>query len=290
MDVNGSDTWWRDVGGGLQLLSGQVLGVAGLILVVTILITALLGDFLAPQNPLELSIRDKFLSPSFGHPFGTDFLGRDVFSRVISGSRIAMTAAVVAVSLSAGIGLVLGMLAGMGPRWLDYSLLLLFDTLRSFPVVMFALAVVTLVGPSLETIIFVVVVISIPLFGRAVRTQTLALKSSEFIHAEIAMGASLGRLMAVHLLPNVLGPIMILAAMEVPVVITVEAGLSFLGFGVRPPAPSWGNILNDGFIYVRNSPWPLLFGGLPIILTTLGFTFLGEALRDILDPRLRKEE
>ena len=288
--MNGSDTVWRDVGGGLQLLSRQVLGIAGLILVVTILVTALLGNFLAPADPLELSIRDKFLPPSFAHPFGTDFLGRDVFSRVISGSRIAMTAAVVAVSLSAGIGLVLGMLAGMGPRWLDYSLLLLFDTLRSFPVVMFALAVVTLVGPSLETIIFVVVVISIPLFGRAVRTQTLALKGSEFIHAEIAMGASLGRLMAVHLLPNVLGPIMILAAMEVPVVITVEAGLSFLGFGVRPPAPSWGNILNDGFIYVRNSPWPLLFGGLPIILTTLGFTFLGEALRDILDPRLRKEE
>ena len=288
--MNASDTWWRDVGGGLQLLSRQVLGIAGLIIVVTILMTALLGDFLAPADPLALSIRDKFLAPSFAHPFGTDFLGRDVFSRVISGSRIAMTAAVVAVSLSAGIGLVLGMLAGMGPRWLDYSLLLLFDTLRSFPVVMFALAVVTLVGPSLETIIFVVVVISIPLFGRAVRTQTLALKSSEFIHAEIAMGASLGRLMAVHLLPNVLGPIMILAAMEVPVVITVEAGLSFLGFGVRPPAPSWGNILNDGFIYVRNSPWPLLFGGLPIILTTLGFTFLGEALRDILDPRLRKEE
>ena len=288
--MNASVTWWQGVGGGLQLLSRQVLGISGLIIVVTILFAALFGDFLALEDPLALSIRDKFLPPSFAHPFGTDFLGRDVFSRVISGSRIAMTAAVVAVSLSAGIGLVLGMLAGMGPRWLDYSLLLLFDTLRSFPVVMFALAVVTLVGPSLETIIFVVVVISIPLFGRAVRTQTLALKSSEFIHAEIAMGASLGRLMAVHLLPNVLGPIMILAAMEVPVVITTEAGLSFLGFGVRPPAPSWGNILNDGFIYVRNSPWPLLFGGLPIILTTLGFTFLGEALRDILDPRLRKEE
>lgn len=288
--MNGLDKWLRGVGGGLQLLSRRSLGIAGLIIVVTILLAAVFGDFLAPADPLKLSIRDKFLPPSFAHPFGTDFLGRDVFSRVISGSRIAMTAALVAVSLSAGIGLVLGMLAGMGPRWLDYALLLLFDTLRSFPVVMFALAVVTLAGPSLETIIFVVVVISIPLFGRAVRTQTLALKSSEFIHAEIAMGASLGRLMAVHLLPNVLGPIMILAAMEVPVVITTEAGLSFLGFGVRPPAPSWGNILNDGFIYVRNSPWPLLFGGLPIILATLGFTFLGESLRDILDPRLRREE
>jgi peptide/nickel transport system permease protein len=141
----------------------------------------------------------------------------------------------------------------------------------------------------LSTIIFIVIVISIPLFGRAVRTQTLTLKSSEFIQAEIAMGASFPRLMGIHILPNVLGPVMILAAMEIPVVISMEAGLSFLGFGVRPPTPSWGNILNDGFKYIRNSPWPLLFGGLPIIFTTLGFTFLGESLRNILDPRLRKE-
>ena len=154
---------------------------------------------------------------------------------------------------------------------------------------MFALAVVTLIGPSLSTIIVIVIVISIPLFGRAVRTQTLTLKNSEFIQAEISMGASLPRSMGIHILPNVLGPIMILAAMEIPVVISMEAGLSFLGFGVRPPTPSWGNILNDGFKYIRNSPWPLIFGGLPIVFATLGFTFLGESLRDILDPRLRKE-
>ena len=270
-------------------LSREPLGVVGLVIVVLVAGSALLADALILVDPVKLSIRDKFMSPSLAYPLGTDYLGRDVYSRVIAGSRIAMTAALVAVSVSAGIGLVLGSMSGMGPRWLDYSMRLLFDTLRSFPVVMFALAVVTLIGPSLTTIILIIIVISIPLFGRAVRTQTLILKNSEFIQSEIAMGASMPRLMGVHILPNVLGPIMILAAMEVPVVIAMEAGLSFLGFGVRPPTPSWGNILNDGFKYIRNSPWPLIFGGAPIILTTLGFTFLGEALRDVLDPRLRKE-
>lgn len=274
---------------GLGYLSRQPLGVLGLVIVVMILGGALLAEYLVLADPIKLSIRDKFLAPSFAHPFGTDYLGRDVYSRVVAGSRIAMTAALIAISVSAGIGLVLGIISGMGPRWLDYGMLLLFDTLRSFPVVMFALALVTLIGPSLSTIIIIVIVISIPLFGRAVRTQTLTLKNSEFIQAEISMGASLPRLMGVHILPNVLGPIMILAAMEIPVVISMEAGLSFLGFGVRPPAPSWGNILNDGFKYIRNSPWPLIFGGLPIIFATLGFTFLGESLRNILDPRLRKE-
>jgi peptide/nickel transport system permease protein len=274
---------------GFVRLCREPLGLLGLIIVLLVFGFALLADSLVLADPIKLSIRDKFLTPSLSHPFGTDFLGRDVYSRVVAGSRIAMTAATIAVSVSAGIGLFLGILSGMGPRWLDYGMLLLFDTLRSFPVVMFALAVVTLIGPSLSTIIFIVIVISIPLFGRAVRTQTLTLKSSEFIQAEIAMGASFPRLMGIHILPNVLGPVMILAAMEIPVVISMEAGLSFLGFGVRPPTPSWGNILNDGFKYIRNSPWPLLFGGLPIIFTTLGFTFLGESLRNILDPRLRKE-
>ena len=274
---------------GLGHLIRQPLGVLGLLIVVTIVGGALLADYLVLADPIKLSIRDKFLAPSFAHPFGTDFLGRDVYSRVVAGSRIAMTAALIAISVSASIGLVLGICSGMGPRWLDYVMLLLFDTLRSFPVVMFALAVVTLIGPSLSTIIIIVIVISIPLFGRAVRTQTLTLRNSEFIQAEISMGASLPRLMGVHILPNVLGPIMILAAMEIPVVISMEAGLSFLGFGVRPPTPSWGNILNDGFKYIRNSPWPLIFGGVPIVFATLGFTFLGESLRDILDPRLRKE-
>ena len=188
-----------------------------------------------------------------------------------------------------GVGLVLGLTAGFGPQWLDNGFLLLFDGVRAFPVIIFGLATVTLLGPSLWTVIFVVAVTSIPIYARIVRTQTQAMKNNEFIVAERAMGAGTPRILGVHVLPNVIGPLLILASMDVPLVITTEAGLSFLGMGVRPPTPSWGTILNDGYNYIRNSPWPVIAGGIPIVITTLGFTFLGEALRDIFDPKLRKD-
>ncbi len=154
---------------------------------------------------------------------------------------------------------------------------------------MLALAMVVLLGPSLETVIVIVVLTSIPVYGRVVRTQTMSLKTSEFVLAERSLGAGPLRILAHHILPNVIGPVLILGCMEVPVVITIEAGLSFLGLGVRPPTPSWGSILNDGYSFIRDTPWPIVAGGVPIILITLGFTFLGEALRDIFDPRLQRE-
>lgn len=220
---------------------------------------------------------------------GTDQLGRDVLSRVIMGGRVAMVVAVAALGAALSLGLVLGLIAGFGPQWLDNGMLLVFDSVRAFPVIIFALAVVTLLGPSLYTVVLVVAITSIPIYARVVRTQTQSLKNNEFILAERAMGARTGRILGVHILPNVIGPLLILASMDVPLVITLEAGLSFLGMGVRPPTPSWGTILNDGFNYIGNSPWPVIAGGIPIILTTLGFTFLGEALRDIFDPKLRKD-
>jgi peptide/nickel transport system permease protein len=204
------------------------------------------------------------------------------------GSRIALKVALISISIAASCGLLLGMLAGYGPKWLDSLLIVGFDTMRSFPTVMFALAVVTLLGPSLETIILIVIVTSIPVYARMVRTQTLAMKNNEFILAERSMGAGTVRIMGLHILPNVVGPMLIIASMDIPVVVTIEAGLSFLGMGVRPPTPSWGTILNDGYSFIRNTPWMVIAGGAPLILTTLGFTFLGEALRDIFDPKLRK--
>jgi len=204
------------------------------------------------------------------------------------GSRVALQVAVAALAAALSVGLALGLIAGFGPRWLDNGMLLVFDAVRSFPVIIFALAVVTLLGPSLLTIVFVVAITSIPIYGRVVRTQTQSLKNTEFILAERAMGAGMGRILVVHLLPNVIGPLLILASMDIPLVITLEAGLSFLGLGVEPPTPSWGSILNDGYSNIRVSPWPVIAGGIPLILTTLGFTFLGEALRDVFDPRLRR--
>ena len=187
------------------------------------------------------------------------------------------------------IGLALGMVAGYGPRWLDRVLVVVFDTIRSFPTIMFALAVMALAGSSLNTVIGVIVIASVPVYARVVRTQTLAIKERDFLQAERAMGASPVRILWHHVLPNVIAPLFILASMDVPVVVGIEAGLSFLGLGVTPPTPSWGSILNDGYSYIRNSPWPIFAGGLPLILVTLGFTFLGESLRDLFDPKLRSK-
>ena len=268
-------------------LLADPLGAFGLVLVVLLVVAALGADVLSGYSPTALSIRNRLLPPDWAHPLGTDHLGRDILARVLHGGRIALAVSLSAVGGALLCGAGLGMAAGYGPRWLDNVLILLFDAVRSFPTILFALAVVTLTGPSLSTIVLVVVVTTTPVYGRIVRTQTLALKGQEFILAERAMGAGPIRVLAVHVLPNLIGPLLILASMEIPVVITIESGLSFLGLGVRPPTPSWGSILNDGYSFIRDTPWPVIAAGAPIVLTTLGFTFLGEALRDILDPKLQ---
>jgi len=263
-------------------------GMFGLILVLLFFASAIFAPWIAPYDPNKLDIPARMSGPTLEHIAGTDKLGRDTFSRVLYGGRVALKIAAVGVSLALVIGLALGMIAGYGPRWLDNLLLLVFDTIRSFPTIIMALAVVTLTGPSLNMVMAIVVIISIPGFARLARTSTLAMKNSEFIIAERSLGASPIRILWHHILPNVIGPLLILAAMDVPVVVTIEAGLSFLGLGVLPPTASWGSILNDGYAMIRDTPWPVIAGGLPLVLTTLGFTFLGEALRDVFDPRLQK--
>ena len=265
------------------------LGLLGLVLVVIVVLSAIFAGQIVPYNPNALNIKARLVSPSADHLLGTDQLGRDVFSRVVMGGRIALWVALVSTAVSLLLGMMLGLVAGYGPRWLDNLLILIFDAVRSFPTIMFALAMVTLMGPSLETVIVVVIVTSIPAYGRVVRTQTQALKHNEFILSERSQGAGMARVLMVHMLPNVIGPLLIIASMDIPVVVTIEAGLSFLGLGVKPPTPSWGSILNDGYSFIRNTPWLVIAGGLPLILTTLGFTFLGESLRDIFDPKLNKD-
>jgi peptide/nickel transport system permease protein len=266
------------------------LGMTGLVIVVVILLASIFASVLAPHDPLEVDVFNRLVSPSWQHWLGTDQLGRDILSRVLFGGRIALKVAMVAISVSMAAGLLLGMMAGFGPKWLDRLLVICFDTLRSFPTIMFALAIVALTGPSLNTVIGVIIITSIPVYGRIVRTQTQALRENDFILAERAMGASTARILRDHILPNIAAPLLILASMDVPAVVGMEAGLSFLGLGVSPPTPSWGNILSDGYSYLRNSPWPIIAGGIPLILVTLGFTFFGESLRDILDPKLRGKD
>ena len=272
-----------------RLLRRDQLGMFGLVLVVLMVGSAIFADLIVPYEPSQILVGPRMGPPSWEHWLGTDHLGRDLLSRVVKGGQVAFMVALASLGAALTFGILLGLLAGFGPQWLDNVFLLLFDGVRAFPVIIFGLATVTLMGPSLWTVVFVVAVTSIPIYARIVRTQTQALKNNEFIVAERAMGAGTGRILGVHVLPNVVGPLLILASMDVPLVITTEAGLSFLGMGVRPPTPSWGTLLNDGYNYIRNSPWPVIAGGIPIVITTLGFTFLGEALRDIFDPKLRKD-
>jgi len=268
------------------LLSDPITAIA-LFLVVSFLLTAALAPWLAPYPPTKIDVLHKLQPPSAAHWFGTDHLGRDMLSRVIFGARTALMIAIVSVALAGTIGLLLGLAAGYGPRWLDAILVLTFDSLNSLPMIMFALAIITVLGAGTGTLILVIAATSFPSYARLIRAQTLAIKNSDYILAERLLDAGPARIVFIHLLPNVVGPLIILLSMDIPVVIMVEAGLSFLGLGVRPPTPSWGSILYDGYTSIRSAPYMVIFGGLPLVLATLGFTFLGEGLRDYLDPRAR---
>ena len=272
----------------IKRISSDPLGLLGLCLVTLIVVSALGASIFAPYDPIQLNIMERLQGPSANHLLGTDQLGRDLFSRVLFGGQVALKVAFLSIGSALIVGILLGLVAGYGPTWLDNSIMLLFDTIRSVPTIMLALVAVAFVGPSITTVIFVIAASSIPSYGRIVRTQTLTIKSKDFVKAEMVMGASLLRILSIHLLPNILGPLLILASMDIPSIIALEAGLSFLGMGVKPPTPSWGSILNDGFNLIRNTPWPIIAGSIPLVIATLGFTFLGESLRDLLDPKLRK--
>ena len=272
----------------IRKLCSTPLGLISVIVVTAFFVVGITADWIAPYDPIKLDIPAKLQGPTAAHWLGTDQVGRDVFSRLLVGTKIASYLAVTAVSIALTIGIFLGMIAAFTSRWVDWSMLLIFDTVRSFPIIMFALTVIALFGPSVNTIIGIVVISTFPSYARLVRTQVLSLRNAEYIEAQRAMGASLPRILMRHIFPNVIGPVMIVASMDIPLVIGVEAGLSFLGLGVRPPTPSWCTILNDGFSFIRNTPWIVVSAGLPLILTTVAFTTLGEKLRDILDPKLRR--
>lgn len=270
-----------------SLLSKDAFGLSGAILVLFFVIVALFAPILSPYDPVAIDVKNKFSGPSLLHWAGTDQLGRDTLSRLIWGTRTAYGISLTSVGLAGAIGLLLGLIAGYGPRWLDAILVLVFDALSTLPMVLFAMAVITILGPGTTTLIIVIILVSVPGYARLIRAQTLTLRAADFIQAERTMGASSARIVLRHLLPNVVGPLVIVLSMDVPVVIMLEAGLSYLNLGVKPPTPSWGNMLYDGYTAIRQTPVLVTAAGIPLILATLGFTFLGEGLRDVLDPRLR---
>src|SRR4030042_1428933 len=263
------------------------MAVGGLTLILIMFLIAGLAFFLAPYDPGKTEVSMKLKAPSFQHLLGTDQLGRDIFSRMLYGSRISLSVGFVAVAISIFIGVLVGALAGYYGRWIDSLLMRFVDTMLCFPSFFLILAVVALLGPSIFNIMVVIGVTSWMRTARFVRAEFLSLRDRDFTQAAMALGVRDSRIIFRHILPNALAPVFVTATLKVASAILIEAGLSFLGFGVQPPAPSWGNILTEGRTYIFDAWWLTVFPGLAILITVLTFNILGEGLRDALDPRLR---
>ena len=262
--------------------------MTGGLIVLVMLAVALLAPALAPHNPSAIDVTAVLLAPSFDHPLGTDALGRDVFSRILYGTRISLLVGFVAVGISILIGVAVGALAGYYPGWVDTLLMRLVDIMLSIPTFFLILAVVALVGPSLVNIMIVIGVTSWMGVARLVRGEFLALKESDYVVAAKALGVPARRIIFSHILPNAMAPVYVSTILGIAAAVLVESSLSFLGLGVQPPTPSWGNILTDGKANIEIAWWLSLFPGLAILVTVLGYNLLGEGLRDALDPRLKK--
>ena len=268
------------------------VGAAGVLLL--IVATAVFAPLIAPYDPLAVDIRHRLSPPAWmehgaaEHLLGTDQVGRDLLARMIYGGRVSLVVSVAAVVISATIGVLLGLGAGYFGGNTDWTIMTVINVMLTFPFVLLALAVIAVLGPSLLNMIIVLGVAGWPIYARVVRAETLALREREFVVAGRALGMSHLRLMFRQILPNLVSTIVVIATLQVAQVIILESFLSFLGLGVQPPTPAWGNMLGEGRLYMLNSWWIATFPGLAIFLTTLVINLMGNALRDWLDPHLKE--
>lgn len=261
--------------------------VVGALIVAGIIAAAVFAPVLAPYSPIDQSFRDQLLQPSRAHLFGTDEFGRDIFSRVVYGARIALIVGVIADGIAALLGIVLGVLSGYFGRRVDAVLMRTVDLLLAFPYLLLAMIVVTILGPSLINAMIAIGIVYTPQFARVVRGAVLQVKEEDFVEAARAVGAGPGRILRRHVLPNIVSPIIVMATLTVGFMIVETAGLSFLGLGASPPTPEWGSMLATGRSFMLTAPWIATFPGVAILVTVIGFNLIGDGLRDLLDPRLR---
>jgi len=262
-----------------------VLFGAGIIVLMVVL--AALAGVVAPYDPTEMKVMDALKGPSGGHLFGTDRFGRDVLSRTIHGTRIALGVALSSIGIAVLIGSALGLVGGFVGGWPDLIIGRIMDILFSFPTLVLAIAIAAMMGPGLNNAVLAIAVVYAPLFCRVARGPVIAERAKEHVSAAIALGAGSARIIFRHVLPNVLAPLIVQASVALAFAILIEASLSYVGLGTQPPEPSWGTMLNEGRTYLETAPWMSIFPGLAIMLAVLGFNLLGDGLRDVLDPQLR---
>ena len=277
----------------LRRLVRRRTALFGMLVVLAVMLAALVAPLVAPFDPLEQDIGQRLREPGWQdaqgrvHPLGTDHLGRDILSRIVFGSRIALVVGLAAVVISGVLGMVIGLVAGYFGGRMDDFLMRLADVQLAFPFILLAIAIIGVLGPSLQNIIIVIGVSSWVVYARVVRGEVLSIREREYVHAAVALGSRHWRVLVTHVLPNTFTPWLVVATLDMARVIVIESALSFLGLGVQPPTPTWGGMLADGRVYLSTAWWLATFPGLAILITVLGINLFGDGLRDTLDPRLK---
>lgn len=276
---------WRRA---LRRLWRSRLAMLGATIVLALVAVAIFAPWIAPYSPTRINLRERLQPPSGKHLFGTDDAGRDILSRVIYGSRVTLRICVLVVGLTLVIGTLLGLVSGFFGGWVDELVMRVSDVFLAFPALILAMAIAAALGPSLENAIVAMVAIWWPRYARVTRGQVLSIREIDFVAAARAAGASSSRIMLRHILPNCISPVVVQATLDLGEVVLTAATLSFIGFGAQPPTPEWGAMVSVGRNFLRDYWWYTTFPGLAILITVMGFNLLGDAVRDILDPRLRR--
>jgi peptide/nickel transport system permease protein len=271
----------------LRILVRNRVAMSGLAILVIMSLLAVLAPAIAPYDPDAVDILHQLEAPSQAHILGTDLYGRDIFSRILYGGRITLVVGLIAVGIAASIGIVLGLIAGFYGGALDSIIMRLVDVLLAFPRILLALSIVGMLGPGLLNVMVAVGIAGIPGYARLVRGSVLSAKENVYVEAARVVGCPDHIILRRHLLPNIIGPVIVLATLDVAAAILSASSLSFLGLGVQPPTAEWGAMLNEGRQYLRTAPWITLFPGLAIMISVLSINMLGDGLRDALDPRMK---
>lgn len=263
------------------------IALAGIIIVLMFILIAIFASFLAKEGINEQVMSDRLQPPSKEYWLGTDDFGRDIFSRVIHGARISLWVGFSSVIGSVIVGSILGIIAGYYGRWVDTIISRFFDIMLAFPSILLAISIVAVLGPSLRNALIAIAIINVPNFGRLIRSKVLSIKEDEYIMAAKGIGMRDSRILFSHILPNSMAPVIVQGTLAIATAILEAAALGFLGLGAQAPTPEWGKMLADSKDYIQSAPWTMIFPGLAIMLTVLGFNLMGDGLRDAMDPKMK---
>ncbi|MDW0110822.1 nickel transporter permease [Sporosarcina aquimarina] len=275
---------WRDAWRGFRKSKVAVVGMA---VVIFFILIAVFAPWIASQGINDQNMADRLHPPSAEYWFGTDDFGRDILSRIIHGARISLAVGFFSVIGSVVVGSILGIIAGYYGRWVDVIISRIFDIMLAFPSILLAIAIVAVLGPSLRNALIAIATINVPNFGRLIRSKVLSIKEDEYITSAKAIGMKDARILFSHILPNSMAPVIVQGTLAIATAILEAAALGFLGLGAQAPQPEWGKMLADSKDYLQSAPWTMIFPGLAIMLTVLGFNLMGDGLRDALDPKMK---